>query len=99
MTNNEKRQRINEEITALKSLLADTDYNALKLIEDLVVTMKSANAVNFIAKYLEWLIKAVMEFGAVIDQRIAWRARINELETELEALPEDEAPGEVADGD
>lgn len=78
------RESIQAEITALKMLLAETDYNANKLIESLVVTMIDASAVNFIAKFIAWLNGAIQEFGEVVRNRAAWRERINELEKLLE---------------
>ena len=85
----DKRTEIIGEITAIKSLLVDTDYKSNMLIESLVVTMKDATALNFIAKFIAWLAEAVTEFGTVVEERAAYRTRIRELEAELEAL-EDE---------
>lgn len=47
-----KREAIQAEINALKSLLHDTDYKANKLIEGLVATMNGATAVNFISRFI-----------------------------------------------
>lgn len=82
----EKHEAIQGEITALKSLLADSDYKANKLIEGLVATMQGATAVNFISRFVAWLSDAATEFGDVMASRAAWRAKINELEAELENL-------------
>ena len=84
------REQIIAEITALKMLLVETDYNSNKLIESLALTMSDASAVNFIAKFVSWLSGAVNEFGEVVRNRAAWRARINKLEEELAELPDEQ---------
>ena len=81
-----KREAIQAEINALKSLLRDTDYKANKLIEGLVATMNGATAVNFISRFIAWLADAMREYGDVVSSRAAWREKIKELEAELEAL-------------
>lgn len=81
-----KRDTILAEITALKLLLADSDYKANKLIEGLVVAMNGATAVNFISRFIAWLLDAMHEFGDVVASRAAWREKINTLEAELELL-------------
>lgn len=80
----EQREQIEGEIRALKSLLVDTDYNSNKLIEDLVLTMQSATVTNFISKFVAWIKSAISTYGEVVQNRAAWRARINELEALLE---------------
>lgn len=82
----EKYEAIQAEITALKSLLADSDYKANKLIESLVATMQGTTAVNFVSRFVSWLADATKEFGDVMASRAAWRAKINDLEAELETL-------------
>ncbi len=82
----EKYEAIQGEITALKSLLDDSDYKANKLIESLVATMQGATAVNFISRFVSWLTDATKEFGDVMASRAMWRAKINELEMDLENL-------------
>lgn len=79
----EEREQIEGEIRALKSLLADTDYNSNKLIEDLVIAMKSATAVNFINKFVEWLKTATTDYGTVLTNRAEFREKINDLEDRL----------------
>lgn len=58
------------EINALKSLLRNTDYVALKFAE---VLPDSEERAELEAKY-----------GETIAKRKAWRAKINELEARLE---------------
>ena len=84
-----KREAIQAEINALKSLLRDTDYKANKLIEGLVATMNGATAVNFISRFIAWLADAMREYGDVVSSRAAWREKINALETELETLTDE----------
>ena len=64
-----KREAIQAEINALKSLLRDTDYKANKLIEGLVATMNGATAVNFISRFIAWLADAMREYGDVVSSR------------------------------
>ena len=82
---NDRREQIENEITALKMLLADTDYQVTKYAEGLTAcsTQKEENAFReaFMAQY-----------GDVIASRVQWRQRINELEEEREALPPDPEP-------
>ena len=80
---NDTREQIIAEITALKMLLNDTDYQVTKYAEGLTActTQKEENA------YREAFLA---EHGEVIQNRIVWRARINELEEELDNLPDDE---------
>lgn len=85
-----KREAILNEINALKQLLSSTDYNANKLIESLVLAMRDATAVNFIGRFIAWLTSAFKEYGEVVVSRAAWREKINELEKELENLPDGE---------
>lgn len=61
-----KREAIQAEINALKSLLRDTDYKANKLIEGLVAAMDGATAVNFISRFIAWLADAMREYGDVV---------------------------------
>lgn len=79
-----KKDEIQGEINALKSLLADTDYNSGKLIEGLIVAMKDSTILNFVGNFISWLKSAVTDFGEIIKKRAAWRERINELEKMLE---------------
>lgn len=84
-----KREAIQGEINALKSLLVDTDYKANKIIEGLVATMSGATAVNFISRFVAWLSDAMREYGEVVSSRAAWRKKINALEAELETLTDE----------
>lgn len=82
----ERVDEITNEINGLKSLLRDTDYTSNKIIESMVQAMQDATLTNFIKKFVEWLTNTVKDFGPVIRDRAARRARINELEDELEKL-------------
>lgn len=81
----DRREQIENEITALKMLLSDTDYQVTKYAEGLTAcsTQKEENAFReaFMAQY-----------GDIIASRVQWRQRINELEEEREALPPDPEP-------
>lgn len=84
-----KREAIQAEINALKSLLYATDYKANKLIESLVATMNGATAVNLISRFIAWLADAMREYGDVVSSRATWREKINALEAELETLTDE----------
>lgn len=77
------QKRIIAEITALKSLLAETDYNSNRLIEDLILTMQSATVTNFVSKFISWIKSAVAMYGEIIQKRAAWREQLNNLESML----------------
>lgn len=77
--------RITEQINGLKSLLEDTDYVANKIVESLVEAMQDATAIDFIAKFLLWLASCAAEHGDTIRKRAQWRAKIRELERQLDA--------------
>ena len=59
----ENNNRIWSEINALKQLLTNTDYQAIKFAEEQI---------------------SQEEFNPIKEKRIQWRARINELEDQLE---------------
>ena len=84
-----KRETIQAEINALKSLLRDTDYKANKLIEGLVAAMDGATAVNFVSRFIAWLTDAMRDYGEVVSSRAGWREKINALEAELETLTDE----------
>lgn len=79
-------ERITEQINGLRSLLSDTDYVANKIVESLVETMQDATAVNFIAKFLAWLVSCTEEYGQTIRKRAQWREQIRELEQQREEV-------------
>jgi len=79
----EYREQIESEIRALKSLLADTDYNSNKLIEDLVNTMQDATPSTFLPGFTAWIKTVIAQQGEVIRKRAMWRGKINELEALL----------------
>lgn len=76
-------ETIMAEIRALKSLLADTDYNDNKLIEGLVNAMKEATQENFVETFMVWLNSVLAQYGELCKERQSWRDRINELEAML----------------
>ena len=83
----ETRDQIMGEITALKSLLRDTDYEVTKYAEGLTACTTQAE--------IEADREAFMaQYGEIIENRKAWRAKIRELEETLDAL-EDEAAAEA----
>lgn len=72
--------QINGEITALKSLLRDTDYCLFRLVEDMT---DCTNIVQLVSAFSAFLAK----YRETVKNRRAWRAKINELEAELETIP------------
>lgn len=77
-----KPEEIQGEITGLKSLLTDTDYTVLKTLEGIL----SCTSTTAVTNYLKELPDTLRE---TVAKRVAWRARINELEAMLDQ------PGEV----
>lgn len=78
----EKRERIVAEINALKSLLSDSDYQLLKMVENLA---GCTSILEILAVFKSFL----SDFGDLVNSRKTWRANINLLEAELEQLGED----------
>lgn len=83
-------REIISEITALKNLLEQSDHVPNKLIEGIVMALDGATAVNAIPRLLAAVMSALDEYRDVVKNRAAWRTRINELEAELDKIPEDE---------
>ena len=65
------------EITALKSLLQDSDYQLIKLIESLAGCTSIVEILTTFKSFLA-------EFGELVNSRKSWREKINLLEAELE---------------
>lgn len=80
------QEQIMSEIAALKNLLEQSDHVPNKLSEGIVLALDSATAVNAIPRLLTAVASALDEYREVIKNRAEWRARINELEAELERL-------------
>ncbi|MGN0735213.1 MAG: hypothetical protein ACI4LP_05270 [Anaerovoracaceae bacterium] len=78
----EKRERIVAEINALKSLLSDSDYQLLKMVENLA---GCTSILEILAVFKSFL----SDFGDLVNSRKTWRENINLLEEELEQLGED----------
>lgn len=83
----EKRERINAEITALKSLLTESDYQLIKMLENLA---GCTSIVEILAVFKSFL----TDFGELVANRKQWREDINTLEAELEQLEPESAPEE-----
>ena len=77
------KEQIESEITALKNLLEQSDYVPNKLSEGIVLALDGATAVNAIPRLLEATMSALEEYRDIVNNRAAWRAKINELEAEL----------------
>ena len=80
------KEQILSEITALKNLLEQSDHVPNKLAEGIVLALDGATVVNAIARLLSAVMSALEEYREVIKNRSAWRARINELEAELDHI-------------
>ena len=78
MEMNEKHDQIMEEITALKILLHDTDYEVTKYAEGLTACTTQKQIEAYRAAFME-------QYGEIIESRRLWRAKINELEPLLES--------------
>lgn len=75
----EKHDQIMEEITALKMLLHDTDYEVTKYAEGLTACTTQKQIEAYRAAFME-------QYGEIIESRRLWRAKINELEPLLESV-------------
>ena len=75
----EKRERITAEITALKSLLTESDYQLIKMLENLA---GCTSILEILAVFKSFL----TDFGELVNSRKTWRENINTLEAELEQL-------------
>ena len=75
----EKRERITAEITALKSLLSESDYQLIKMLESLA---GCTSLLDILAVFKSFL----TDFGELVNNRKTWRENINLLEAELEQL-------------
>ena len=75
----EKRERITAEITALKSLLTESDYQLIKMLENLA---GCTSILDILAVFKSFL----TDFGELVNDRKTWRENINTLEAELEQL-------------
>lgn len=74
-----KRERITAEITALKSLLTESDYQLIKMLENLA---GCTSILDILAVFKSFL----TDFGELVNDRKTWRENINTLEAELEQL-------------
>ena len=86
---NERQDQIMAEITALKMLLRDTDYEVTKYAEGLTACTTQKEIQAYRAEFMA-------EHGEVIESRKTWRARINELEAELDGLTPADPVAEAA---
>lgn len=77
------KQEIQGEITACKSLLADTDYTILKTLEGVL-------ACTSIQDFVDFAQSVTKELLSLKDKRQEWRDRINEMEAQLETMVADE---------
>ena len=75
----DRRTQIMGEITALKSLLSDSDFQLFKLVENMT---DCTGITGLLALFRSFL----TEFGPLVASRRAWRTKINELEEELDSL-------------
>ena len=78
------RQEIIGEIEACKLLLNDSDYSILKTLEGLLACTSATGIITYLKEITD-------ELRTLKDKRQAWRDRINNLEAQLTALPEEAA--------
>ena len=84
------RENIIAEINAYKNLLEQNDHIPNKISEGLISVLHDATAVNFIPKFLAYIVSVKYEYGEAIANRVQYRNRINELELELQKLADAE---------
>ena len=80
------------EIMACKSLLNESDYQLMKMLESLTDCTTATGLIKVLASFRD-------EFKELVANRIKWRATVNECEKALDELvPEtiDEVPDEPA---
>ena len=82
--------QIQAEITALKSLLRDTDYTLFRLVEDMTDCTTIIQLITTFSNFLH-------EYREVVVRRRAWRKRINELEDEAAEIEASLAESEIHD--
>lgn len=80
------QEQIMAEIAALKNLLEQSDHVPNKLSEGIVLALDGATAVNAIPRLMAAVMSALEEYRGVVKNRAEWRARINELEAELDRI-------------
>ncbi len=85
---NENREQILGEITALKSLLRDTDYEVTKYAEGLTDCATQEEIEAYREDFLN-------RYDDIISRRKSWRVKINELEDQLDNLPDDQDEPEI----
>lgn len=85
------RENIIAEINAYKNLLEQNDHIPNKISEGLISVLHDATAVNFIPRFLAYIVSVKDEYGEVIASRVQYRNRINELELELQKLADAES--------
>ena len=89
------RDQIMGEILALKELLRNSDYEIIKLAENMADCTTMAELKTCFQKFLA-------EFGELVQKRRAWRAQVDELQEQLDNLPDDEPedmPEEAPEGE
>lgn len=78
------RLEIIGEIEACKLLLNDSDYSILKTLEGMIACTSATGIITYLKEITD-------ELRTLKDKRQAWRDRINDLEAQLAALPEEKA--------
>lgn len=81
----ENNMDVQGEITALKSLLNDSDYSILKTLEGILNCTSATGIITFLKDVTD-------DIRDIAEKRAAWRARINELEAQ-QANGSDSAAG------
>lgn len=82
------RQELQGEITACKSMLADTDYTIIKTLEGMLACTSTQDFVNF-------AMSTTKELLELKDKRQTWRNTINEMEAQLAALDDADEEAET----
>lgn len=75
------------EIAACKNLLAESDYNMLKIVEKLTEATSATGLISLLKSF-------ATDFKSVVENRAAWRETINACEAKLAEMGE-EAPEEA----
>lgn len=71
-----ERENMENEMRACKQLLTNSDYSILKSVEDLFSCTDVAGLLSFLTNIHETI-------KSIIESRVAWRKRINEIEEQM----------------
>ena len=78
----ETREEMEAEIRVLKELLRDSDYECVKLMENMTDCKTTTELFACFERFL-------LGFSALVAKRREWRASINDLQERMNTLPDE----------